>query len=145
MRPTLKVCLLLLASLLVTAAAFSASGLMNHESEASTDVVWRPAIVRTLECRTFFVTRTDRCTRTTIIDAVLESPGPYFEDILKVVRFVAEGGAKWEDRQLYDVEIAKPSRSIFGDAKYRIRQRPNKAPEPTPGAVTPRATEGVSK
>jgi len=25
------------------------------------------------------------------------------------------------------------------------RQRPNKAPEPTPGAVTPRATEGVSK
>jgi len=25
------------------------------------------------------------------------------------------------------------------------RQRPNKAPEPTPGAVTPRATEGTSK
>jgi len=140
MRPTLKVYLFLLASSLITAAGFGASRLMNHESEASTDVVWRPAIVRTLECRTFFVTRTDRCTRTTIIDGILEAPGPHFEDILKSVRFVAEGGAKWEDRQLYDVEIAKPSESISGNAKYRIRQKPNKAPEPTPGAVTPRAT-----
>ena len=28
---------------------------------------------------------------------------------------------------------------------YRAEKRANKAPEPTPGSVTPRATEGVSK
>ena len=30
-------------------------------------------------------------------------------------------------------------------SRTRMTQRPNKAPEPTPGSVTPRATKGASK
>jgi len=57
------------------------------------------------------------------------------------------------------METSRPDRAPLLTGPYQIgigelrssrvptifRKRPNKAPEPTPGAVTPRATEGTSK
>jgi ribosomal protein S18 acetylase RimI-like enzyme len=48
----------------------------------------------------------------------------------------------------YDFDGAKRSDQLAGVTISEMRLRktmPNKAPEPTPGAVTPRATEGASK
>ena len=50
----------------------------------------------------------------------------------------------WDDC-VGDVELGERVFGAIDEVIHYQDKKPNKAPEPTPGAVTPRATEGTSK
>jgi len=59
---------------------------------------------------------------------------------------VTFSAAAYEDHVVSDKHtLSSPGIRFLGEVPLRRSQTPNKAPEPTPGAVTPRATEGTSK
>jgi hypothetical protein len=70
-------------------------------------------------------------------------------EVLVLSRRIVAGEEKTEFRQHFHVFIIHGDLKSLAEARKLaarlIKNGPNKAPEPTPGAVTPRATEGISR
>ncbi len=91
----------------------------------------------------------DPCTRDGIIRALtIKYGGVGIEEAL-LRHFYAESDSqiRWTLANALTVAMPPARRKKHPEIKmvHQLRKMPNKAPEPTPGAVTPRATEGTSK
>ena len=115
-----------------------AAGCVSTPQPQMTSVTWEPAVVRVLWKMTMNAYKANGdCQEYSTLEAVVASPG---RDEQKTLQFEPWGSDVWEDGRVYEVEIGQ--RLSRGEQlRPVIRQKkPNKAPEPTPGSVTLRAS-----
>ena len=82
------------------------------------------------------------------------SLGKFPDSVREAKEFIAKNRAAllqsgrqrdtWRTTAIAELE-RKEAKRHEARLKVKTKKAPNKAPEPTPGAVTPRATEGVSR
>ena len=105
------------------------------------ELMWQPAIVSiTARLAMNAFKANGDCEEIVTLEAMMTVPPG---DEQRKVSLKPWGPGTWEEGKLYEVEIAREL-SPRGEELTWMRKRPNKAPEPTPLRVTPRAYARVA-